>query len=307
MVGDSQSSFEQLVRLVSVITVVMFGSFLDIATAKEKTSRAATPQNPWPYLVQQAEDLELPTGFLRQIDPDFVTVEFEDLHTYAAEYHPENHRMILNLRLSFNRAGGALTALDRMTHHDLSLLYHELFHVYLDYIFFGPGPDKLTPEANRLLDFANEQLRCHYRFVRINPVRQRKTSTELRFLSKEDAWEALNETWAVFVGWAIWTKLELFHEKEGRGNWTSGTMNEWTKRLTSANQSGELLGYYEPDDPKDRQITPKRFLAPPHGLTPKGAMLLLELILEEPSHVVQQGAGVISATQDRSVEKLPCD
>ena len=38
---------------------------------------------------------------------------------------------------------------------------------------------------------------CHYRFVRINPIRQLKGATELRFLSDQDSWEVMNETWAV--------------------------------------------------------------------------------------------------------------
>ena len=59
----------------------------------------------------------LPTAFLKEIDPTFVTVVFEDLRTYAAEYHPEDHRMILNMRLSFNKAGGRL---GRTQSHDAS-------------------------------------------------------------------------------------------------------------------------------------------------------------------------------------------
>ena len=127
--------------------------------------------------------------------------------------------MILNLRLSFNKAGGALMDVERMTHHDVSLLYHELLHAYLDYLFNGPGHEALSPRANLVLAFAREQMRCHYRFVRITPIRQRRDKTELRFLSKEDAWEVLNETWAVFVGWHIWTKLEQHREVKGIGPW----------------------------------------------------------------------------------------
>ena len=125
-------------------------------------------------MIAQAESLGLPTGFLKEIGPNFVKVAFEDLRTYAAEYHPEDHRMILNMQLSFNSAGGVLKSLDSMTHHDVSLLYHELLHAYLDYLFNGPGPGILSANANRVLTFANDQLRCHYRFVRINPVRQRR-------------------------------------------------------------------------------------------------------------------------------------
>ena len=62
------------------------------------------PRHPWKALLQQANSLNLPTEFLQHIDPKFVTLTFEDLRTYAAEYHPENHTMILNMRLSFNEA-----------------------------------------------------------------------------------------------------------------------------------------------------------------------------------------------------------
>lgn len=260
----------------------------------------------WANLIEQAGELGLPTGFLRDIDPGFVTVTFEDLRTYAAEYHPEDHRMILNLRLSFNNAGGALMEVDRMTHHDVSLLYHELLHAWLDYLFNGPDPGALSPRASRVLAFAREQLHCHYRFVRITPIRQRR-ETEMRFLSEEDAWEVLNETWAVFVGWQIWTKLEQ-HSEAGRiGPWTDVLFEEWAARLARANTSGALLGYYEPDEPEERRVARKRFIAPSNGLTPEGAALLLDVVLEEPDNVVARGKLVINDTQDTSEEKLLCD
>ena len=259
----------------------------------------------WSSLIEQAEALQLPTGFLKEIDPDFVTVTFEDLRTYAAEYHPEDHRMILNLRLSFNKAGGALMDLERMTHHDISLLYHELLHAYLDYIFNGPGPETLSVQANRVLAFAREQMRCHYRFVRINPIRQRRDMTEIRFLSEEDAWEVLNETWAVFVGWQIWTKLE--QRGNGGGPWTEPLIDAWAALLSKANTSGELLGYYEPDDPEERRVARKRFIAPSNGLTPEGTELLLAVVLEEPDAVVNEGGLVIKATKDTTAQALSCD
>ena len=255
--------------------------------------KQAQVPNPWPAILQQADDRGLPTTFLKQIDPNFVTVVFEDLRTYAAEYHPPEHRMILNMRHSFNQAGGSLADLARMTHHDLGLLYHELFHAYLDFIFSAPDPKALPPEAQRLLTLANEQLACHFRFVRINPIRQRKAATELRFLSNEDAWEVLNETWAVFVGWAIWTKLELFQGNMSTAKWTPERLNEWSHRLQQANQAGELLGYYEPDDPDERRVARKRFIAPSNGLTPKEVERLLADVLEEPSELVEASTPVI--------------
>lgn len=297
----------KLLTLAAVgLSLLMWCLSPDPVLAGETKKRPGSPPNPWPALIQEADALGLPTGFLKEISPDFVTVEFADLHTYAAEYHPEDHRMILNLRLSFNKAGGALAALDRMTHQDLNLLYHELLHAYLDYIFYGPGPEKLSPHARRLLTFANEQLRCHYRFIRITPIRQRKTATDLRFLSREDAWEALNETWAMFVGWSIWTKLELFSDKQPFGRWTPELLAEWGERLAQVTEQGDILGYYEPDDPEERKITRKRFLAPSHGITPEGVQLLLETVLAESPEVVAKSREVMQAAQDRTADPLPC-
>ena len=288
-----------------ILAVLLLGAVLGLTRFAHSAQGPDRTVNTWLNLIEQAEALHLPTGFLKEIDPDFVTVTFEDLRTYAAEYHPEDHRMILNLRLSFNKAGGALMDLERMTHHDVSLLYHELLHSYLDYIFNGPGPEALSPRANRVLSFAREQMRCHYRFVRINPIRQRRDMTEIRFLSEEDSWEVLNETWAVFVGWQIWTKLE--QQDNGIGPRTDLLIDAWAALLSRANTSGELLGYYEPDDPEERRVARKRFIAPSNGLTPEGAELLLAVVLEEPDAVVKAGGFVIKATKDTTAETLPCE
>lgn len=288
-----------------IFAVLLLGAVLGLNKFAHSAPGPDRTVNTWLNLIDQAEALHLPTGFLKEIDPDFVTVTFEDLRTYAAEYHPEDHRMILSLRLSFNKAGGALMDLERMTHHDVSLLYHELLHSYLDYIFNGPGPGKLSLQANHVLSFAREQMRCHYRFVRINPIRQRRDMTEIRFLSEEDAWEVLNETWAVFVGWQIWTKLE--QQGNGIGPWTDSLIDTWATLLSEANTSGELLGYYEPDDPEERRAARKRFIAPSNGLTPAGAELLLAVVLEEPDAVVNEGGVVIKATKDTTAEALSCD
>ena len=288
-----------------IVAILLLGSVLGLTRFAHSAQGPDRTVNTWSNLIEQAESLGLPTGFLKEIGPDFVTVTFEDLRTYAAEYHPEDHRMILNMRLSFNKAGGALMDLERMTHHDISLLYHELLHSYLDYLFNGPSPETLSPEANRVLEFAREQMRCHYRFVRINPIRQRRDMTEIRFLSEEDAWEVLNETWAVFIGWQIWTKLE--QQANGIGPWTGPLIDAWAALLSKANTSGELLGYYEPDDPEERRVARKRFIAPSNGLTPEGAGLLLGVVLEEPDAVVNEGGVVIKATKDPTAEALSCD
>ncbi|MCA9473489.1 MAG: hypothetical protein MRJ96_06985 [Nitrospirales bacterium] len=296
----------------STIRTIIIAGILMLACvsntwANDAASAHIKSQHPWPALVEQAEARGLPTEFLKEIDPTFVTVVFEDLRTYAAEYHPEDHRMILNMRLSFNKAGGVLANLNRMTHHDLGLLYHELFHAYLDYLFSAKDPQTLSPTAQQILALANKQLQCHYRFVRINPIRQRKAATELRFLSKEDAWEVLNETWAVFVGWAVWTQLEIFKGNLETASWNAETVNEWKQRLTQATQSGELLGYYEPDDPQERRVARKRFIAPSNGMTPKEVELILTDILHLPPEVVQASTGVIEQARASTEPPPSCD
>ena len=284
----------QAISLASLLTLTVLTSAW---AAKDTAPVRPNPRHPWPSLLQQAEGHGLPTGFLQHISPTFVTVIFEDLRTYAAEYHPEDHTMILNMRLSFNEAGGALADLARMTHHDLGLLYHELLHAYLDYLYATPDTANLAPDSQRLLNQANSQLHCHFRFVRINPIRQLKDNTELRFLSKEDAWEVLNETWAVFVGWAVWTKLELFHGHLQDAKWTPDLLDQWTTRLTDAVQAGELLGYYEPDDPEERRVARKRFIAPSNGLTPEDVEHLLTDVLQETPEVIQASKAVFEQYQ----------
>ena len=303
--GEQESSFFLNCKLLSkktirtiVFAVLMGMSIEGMAGANEASSaNRPNPRNPWPALLQQAETLGLPTGFLTHIDPAFVNITFEDLRTYAAEYHPEDHRMILNMRLSFNEAGGALADLARMTHHDLALLYHELLHAYLDYLYADTHPTPLTTTDQQVLDFANSQMACHYRFVRINPIRQLKSATELRFLSDQDSWEVMNETWAVFVGWVLWTKLELFDGKLSDSTWTPALIEQWTDRLEKAVESGELLGYYEPDDPEERKVARKRFIAPSNGLTPQDVEHLLTKVLQEPAELVEASKAVFEQYQ----------
>src|ERR1051326_2286090 len=59
----------------------------------------------WRQLLSEAHALGLPTKFLKVIPPSFVRFEFDELHSYAAEYHLGEHRMVLKRALSFNGAG----------------------------------------------------------------------------------------------------------------------------------------------------------------------------------------------------------
>ena len=240
----------------------------------------------WNSLINQASKLGLPTRFLRVIPADFIVVEFADLRAFAAEYHPETHLMILNRALSFNAAGGVLKPLAGMNHRDVATIYHELFHAYLDYVRASVEDPGMDAEAQRLLAFAKDRQECRYTSVHITPLRQKKAVTESRFLSEHESWEALNETWAVFVGWAIWTRLESTGSKES-------TQAKFLKSLKNADQSGELVGYYEPEDSKEREVTLKRYLAPSNRITRSEVTLLLEVVLQEtPDHAGRLAAAM---------------
>jgi hypothetical protein len=234
----------------------------------------------WQSLITQAKAAGLPTRFLMAMDPGFVTLEFDDLHAFAAEYHPEEHHLILNRSLSFNAAGGRLKRVASLTPRELGTLYHELFHAYMDYISSLANPEIAGSTAVRLLAFARDRQQCRYQQVSITPIVQRKARTEVRFLTDRESWEALNETWAVFVGWAIWTKLEVQKgpSKSGRNDVTA--QGAWVNRLKKADQEGDLIGYYEPENNAERSIARKRYLAPSHRITPQEVNQILQDVLE---------------------------
>lgn len=274
------------------------------AGAVEPGVNVTPPKSPWSDLISQAEALGLPTKFLRAIPPDFLTLGFEDLHTFAAEYHPQEHRMVLNLALSFNGAGGALKPLTKMTHREVSTLFHEFFHAYMDYIGSQLDGQVFGTETLRLRAFAEERQRCWYQVVTITPVVQRKGATEIRFLSEREAREALNESWAVFVGWAIWSQLELGGAlKQGRPAYATG---QWLQRLRRADKDGDLVGYYEPEDQAERQVTYKRYLAPSHRLPPQELRVLLEVLFGASGKQAQRASSVMESHRSAPKEALPC-
>lgn len=289
----------------AVAMILMLG-FAAGAIQAESLPGQASSKSPWKELTAQAEALGLPTKFLTVIPPDFVTLEFEDLHTFAAEYHPEDHRMLLNLALSFNGAGGALKPLGKMTHREVATLFHELFHAYMDYIWSQPDKTNLSAELAMLRAFAEDQQRCRYQVVTITPVVQRKTATEPRFLTEKESWEALNESWAVFVGWAIWSQLELSHAKTAKRESPTHISQRWLQRLKKADRDGDLIGYYEPEDPAERQIAQKRYLAPSHRLTPREIKALLEVVLGESQAQAERAAAVMEQHRPPLKEAIPC-
>lgn len=233
----------------------------------------------WRQLMSEAEGLGLPTAFLKSIPSDFVRFEFDDLQAYAAEYHLGEHRLVLNRALSFNGAGATLRPLGQLTHRELETLYHELFHAYMDYLAtVAEGVPQGQP-TNPLLAFSRTQQHCRYEAVLISPVVQRKTETEERFLTERESWEALNETWAVFVGWIVWNQLEL-EKKSSRSIHKPGkSQDDWLARLALADREGSIRGYYEPEDAVERAMTRKRYLAPESRLSLQEMDVLLRGVM----------------------------
>ena len=253
----------------------------------------------WAQLISGATALRLPTGFLRAIPPDFVRFEFDDLRTYAAEYHPGEHRMVLNRTLSFHAAGRDVRPLTTMTPKELEVLYHELFHAYIDYLESEESGGRLPGPEQGLIEFAREMQVCRYREVFITPVVQRSHETEVRYLSDPEAWEVLNETWAVFVGWAVWNQLEI--EKKGGRSMSESPQRsmEWVVRFRRAIETGELRGYYVPQDPDERRVTQKRFLAGKSQISLGESQRLMKQVLGLPEKII--GAAEKAAGQIKNI------
>jgi hypothetical protein len=247
----------------------------------------------WRQVLKEAHALGLPTKFLTAVPPSFVRFEFDDLHSYAAEYHLGDHRMVLNRTLSFNGAGATLRPLGRFTHTEIETLYHELLHAYVDYLVTAAAASpEIVPDP--VLAFARTQQHCHYGAVLITPVVQRKGETEERFLTERESWEALNETWAVFVGWIVWNQLELTGSA-GRSIQRSGkSQDEWVSRLRSADREGILRGYYEPQDPGERAVARKRYLAPASRLSEQEVAVLMKNVIEVSPSLLARARGVFS-------------
>lgn len=257
----------------------------------------------WKQITSEAEGLSLPTKFLRTVPADFVRFEFDDLQAFAAEYHPSEHRMVLNRTLSFNVAGRTLRPLARLTHAELETLYHELFHAYMDYLETMDAQGQPGP----FLRFAREQQRCRYGVVLINPVVQRKNETEERFLSERESWEALNEGWAVFVGWTVWSQLETRHGADQSIQKPGKPRDAWLRRLEESDREGKLRGYYEPEDPAERSVTRKRFLAVNSRLSSEEIGRLMSGPLEFSPDLVKQALKRLDGTQGSLHHPKSCE
>lgn len=276
------------------------GATCSFLLASQATAEAVGPapdsSRLWRALVAEASTLRLPTRFLEQIPEQFVAFEFEDLHAFAAEYHPAEHRMVLDRSLSLNGAGRTLRPLGKMTHKQLETLYHELFHAYMDFLEHESTPSEAHAS---FMAFAREQQRCRYQQVLITPVLQKKGLKEERFLTEAESWEALNETWALFIGWAVWTQLEVNAKATGehRSSGRMGSVPAWIARLEQAERDAAFTGYYEPEDPGEKAMARKRFLAPEFRLSAPELSALMRGVLGSPSDMIRQAARVVGRSQ----------
>lgn len=271
--------FGRLARCVCLATALVW------AAPDGSVSGEGVPVPVWKQLLADAAKLRVPTQFLKQIPPDFIHFDYEDLHAYAAEYHPGEHRLVLNRTLSFNAAGRTLRPLTKLTHKELQVLYHELFHAYVDFLVTDyERRGSTTASPHPLLSFARQQQACRYGEVAITPIVQRPEETEVRYLTETESWEALNETWAVFVGWAIWHQLEIQQKVGGSMFERPRDSEQWILRLEEAVQKGELRGYYVPEDSDERRLTEKRFLAKRSQISGSEALVLMSQVLGFPGN-----------------------
>ncbi len=281
---------------------VLLGGLLVAPAVGLSEERPPLAGRMWMQLLGEAEGLGLPTKFLHAVPPGFVQFEFDDLRTYAAEYHLGEHRMVLNRVLSFNGAGATLRPLGRLTHAEIETLYHELFHAYIDYLATAAAA-----QSDSILAFARQQQDCHYGAVLITPVVQRKGETEERFLSERESWEALNETWAVFVGWMVWNQLEVTNgaglsiQKPGK------SQDEWVRRLRVAERGGILRGYYEPEDPQERIVAQKRYLAAASRLSSREAAVLMKDVMGFSPGLLARAAAAFSWPEEGGKRQGQCE
>ena len=263
------------------------------------------PQGEWTRLTREAAEMGLPSRFLRLLPAEFVTLEFADLKNVAAEYHPEGHRMVFHLNLSEGSQGQRLRSLRQIGNHDLATIYHELFHAYFDYVEFASGTPTMTPQGARLHAEAKRLAACRYTVVEVSPILPQKMSTrkvtfEKRRLTEREGWEALNETWGVFVGWAIWNKLEATDRLNPSRRWDWDALEEFLDRLEAAYTNGELTGYFEPANQDERKGIPRWYLAPNYAISAPEIALLLEVILDEPPRMAKLATAWLTATGNRA-------
>jgi hypothetical protein len=107
-------------------------------------------------------------------------------------------------------------------------------------------------------------------------------------LTQAESWEALNETWAVFIGWAIWNQLEVQHKTKRSMFQEPRQADHWIHRFKTAFEKGEFRGYYVPEDPDERRLARKRYLALQSQLAVEEAIVLINQALGFQSNFIEQ-------------------
>src|SRR5437016_6714680 len=262
-------------------------------------------QGEWARLTREAAEMGLPSRFLRLLPLEFVKLEFADLKNVAAEYHPDGHRMVFHLNLSEGNQGKRLRSLRQIGNRDLATIYHELFHAYFDYVEFASGTPRMTPQGARLYEEAKRFVACRYSVVEISPIATQKSAPrkgrfEKRRISEREGWDALNETWGVFVGLAMWNKLEATDRLNPATRWDWDTIEDYLDRLETAYVNGVLTGSFEATNRAARRGMPRWYLAPSHAISAPEVALLLEVILDETPGMARLAAYWVSASQDQT-------
>jgi hypothetical protein len=268
------------------MAVLLISFILLFCVSSAQAGPVPDAQGEWARLTREAAAMGLPARFLRLLPLEFVKLEFADLKNVAAEYHPDGHRMVFHLNLSEGGQGKRFRPLRQIGNRDLATVYHELFHAYFDYVEFASGTPTMTTQGARLHTEAKRLMACRYTVVEVSPVSpqkgvQRKAKFEKRRLTEREGWDALNETWGVFVGWAVWNKLEVTNRLNPALRWRWDVLEEFLDRLEAAYTDGELTGYFEPANQDERKGIPRWYLAPGDAISAPEIALLLEVILDE--------------------------
>lgn len=274
-----------------------------LCVSSARAAPVPDPQGEWARLAREAAEMGLPSRFLRLLPLEFVKLEFADLKNVAAEYHPDSHRMVFHLSLSEGNQGKRFRPVKDIASQDLATLYHELFHAYFDYVDFASGTPKMTRQGARLHEEAKHFLSCRYTVVELSPGLPRKgvlrkQRIEKRRLAEREGWDALNETWGVFVGWAIWNKLETTNRLSPAARWDWDALEDFLERLDDAYSSGDLTGYFEPVNAEDRTRVPRWYLAPTSGISAPEIALLMEVILDESPGMARLAASWIASAKN---------
>src|SRR5437899_3357665 len=157
----------------------------------------------------------------------------------------------------------------------------------------------------RLYAEAKRFAACRYSVVEVSPISAQQNAPrrgryEKRRITERESWDALNETWGVFVGWAIWNKLETTDQVNPATRWDWDTVAEYLDRLETAYVNRELTGYFEPANQAERRGIPRWYMGPSHAISAHEIALLLEVILDETPGMAQVAARWISASQDQT-------